>query len=307
MKTVDLSDEEPGPKSNPIFIDEAAGFRRENWLEKLAMTGTVLALGAGLSGAIAVLGDSGKSATKETQDPLDTSWVPWVAFALGLLLIVALVAYLVVRRQYMANQNKGYAAKLKAQAQYHKEALEKLRRATELNTLMELNQDQIGDYHKIVTDQADKAFKSSRTAMWVGLVLLVAAAIGGVKVPLEEMRWFLGALAAFSTLLSGYLSSTYMVLYRESISQLNRYFDQPVLNSYFLTAERLVAGASADPAFAQAVRQQIVNEVLASSSRLTEKPAVAAPAVDSEKPKKKQKRIPKQAQASVNGQSLSGT
>lgn len=303
MNAVDLSDEEPGPKSTPIFIDDTAMFRGD-WPAKISTVGIVLSLGVALwAGLFGDWGSSDKSTKDEARNPLDTSWIPWVGVGLGLVLISALIAFLFTRRQYMANQNKGYSAKLAAQEEYHRQALAKLRSATELNTLMELNQGQIGDYHKIVTDQADKAFKSSRTAMWVGLVLLVAAAIGGAKVPMEEMRWFLGALAAFSTLLSGYLSRTYMVLYRESISQLNRYFDQPVLNSYFLTAERLTVGLGVE--HAQRVRQQIVDEVLASSSRLTGKPPAEAPAVDDAKPKKRKpkKRIPKQAQASVNGQS----
>lgn len=300
MTRVDLSDEEPEPRRKPVFVvrDED-----DSWLYRLIFGGVVCIAGAILSVAFPDFFTSSGKNDKETQDPLDASWIPWVVFLVGLLLICTLIAFLITRRKYMANQNKGYSAKLAAQEEYHRQALAKLRSATELNTLMELNQGQIGDYHKIVTDQADKAFKSSRTAMWVGLVLLVAAAIGGVRVPLEEMRWFLGALAAFSTLLSGYLSRTYMVLYRESISQLNRYFDQPVLNSYFLTAERLVVGAAADPAFAQAVRQQIINEVLASSSRLTDKTTAEAPAAADTKPKKRKpkRRIPKQAQASANG------
>ncbi|MCX4912838.1 hypothetical protein [Streptomyces sp. NBC_00687] len=284
-----------------IFIDDKSDFRRGDWQIRLSMYGAVLLSGAGLSTVFTkALANSGEKAKKETQAPFDTAWVPWVAFVLALLLIGALILFLITRRQYMANENKGFAAKLKAQAKYHEEALEKLRKTTELATLMELNQGQINEYHRIVTDQADKAFRSSRTAMWVGLALLVAAAIGGAKVPVEEMRWFLAALAAFSTLLSGYLSRTYMVLYRESISQLNRYFDQPVLNSYFLTAERLTDGL--DVEHAQRVRQQIVDEVLASSSRLTGKPAADPPAVDDAKPKKRKpkKRIPRQAQTSVN-------
>ncbi|MEW2404500.1 hypothetical protein [Streptomyces sp. NPDC046862] len=171
---------------------------------------------------------------------------------------------------------------------------------------MELNQGQIGEYHRIVTDQADKAFKPSRTAMGVGLFLLVCAAFGGVYVPLEEIRWFIAALAAFSTLLSGYLSRTYMILYRESISQLNRYFDQPVLNSYYLTAERLTQ--SLDREHVVEIRRQIISEVLATSSRLGAKSADATLTAGSAKPKKKlkkqvaKKRVPKQAAPSQNSQ-----
>lgn len=233
-----------------------------------------------------------------------SGWLPYVLAALVAVVLVCLILFLITRRTYMKNQNEGFAAQLEAQEEYHRQALEKLRKTTELATLMELNQGQIGEYHRIVTNQADKAFKSSRTAMGVGLFLLVCAAFGGVYVPLEEIRWFIAALAAFSTLLSGYLSRTYMILYRESISQLNRYFDQPVLNSYYLTAERLTAGL--DREHVVAVRRQIIDEVLATSARLGAKPSETAPgSKPKRKPTKKaapKRRVPKQGAASRNGQ-----
>ncbi|WP_217238285.1 hypothetical protein [Streptomyces sp. AC555_RSS877] len=269
-------------------------------------------------GLLLLLGDFGKGGAGEQgvtgveDEPppnavVDLTPFTWITAAVIVVLAVAGVFYLVTRRRYMANQNEGFAAKLKAREEYHQQALEKLRKTTELATLMELNQGQIGEYHRIVTDQADKAFRSSRTAMGVGLLLLVCAAFGGVYVPLEEIRWFIAALAAFSTLLSGYLSRTYMILYRESISQLNRYFDQPVLNSYYLTAERLTQ--SLDREHVVEIRRQIINEVLATSSRLGAKGADTAPAAVSAKPKKKlpkkqtaKKRVPKQGAPSQNGQ-----
>ncbi|MFF7176399.1 hypothetical protein ACIP8U_44840 [Streptomyces pseudovenezuelae] len=270
---------------------------------RLAIGVAVILALAGMNGPWLYRFSAEKYATykkeKGAANAAPSDWTPlaWTFSVCLIALSVIGVLFLITYRQYMKNQNEGFDARLKAQADYHRRALEKLRKASELNTLMDLNQGQIGDYHRIVTDQADKAFKSSRTAMWVGLLLLVCAAVAGRYVPLEEIRWFIGALAAFSTLLSGYLSRTYMVLYRESISQLNRYFDQPVLNSYFLTAERLAAGLDAE--HAQAVRQQIINEVLASSSRLGEKGREAVPALTGKRPKK---RVPKRAAKSANGQ-----
>ncbi|MFH9988127.1 hypothetical protein [Streptomyces luteogriseus] len=262
-----------------------------------------MTLGAG-AGAIAAgifvyLVLEGNDKQSRSLEPIDLTPFMWVAAGLLAALVVAVVLHLLTRRQYMANQNKGFTAKLKAQEEYHQQALEKLRKTTELATLMELNQGQIGEYHRIVTDQADKAFRSSRTAMGVGLFLLVCAAFGGVYVPLEEIRWFIAALAAFSTLLSGYLSRTYMILYRESINQLNRYFDQPVLNSYYLTAERLTQ--SLDREHVVEIRRQIINEVLATSSRLGAKGADTVPTAVSAKPKRPKKRGPKQGAPSRNG------
>lgn len=243
-----------------------------------------------------------KRATPQLK-PIDATPFLWVLSVAVILLIATGVAFLITRRQYMKNQNEGFTAKLKAQADYHREAIEKLRKTTELATLMELNQDQISRYHRIVTEQADKAFKSSRMAMGIGLFLLVVAACGGAYVPLEEIRWFIAALAAFSTLLSGFISKTYMMLYRDSIGQLNRYFDQPVLNSYYLTAERLTAGL--DIQHAQVIRQQIINEVLATSSRMGAKEAgqKVSPALQAVKLKKKPKKeVPKRSKPPTGGQ-----
>ncbi|MFJ2827414.1 hypothetical protein ACIPC1_07375 [Streptomyces sp. NPDC087263] len=260
---------------------------------------------------IAVLGltgifrdDSSSKGEQEGQsspNPLDATWFYWSLAILAIATAVTLIIFLIARRQYMANENKHYNEILKAEEEYKREVLEKLKKETELATLMGLNQGQINEYHRIVTDQADKAFRSSRIAMNVGLLLLVSAAFAGAYVPLEEMRWFIGALAAFSTLLSGYLSKTYLTLYRESIGQLNRYFDQPVLNSHYLTAERLAEALDRPDAIE--VRRQIIDEVLAASAKVGTKGGNPnkEPSPTAGKPKKR--KIPKQGKpSSVNGQ-----
>ncbi|MEU5311874.1 hypothetical protein [Streptomyces sp. NPDC021562] len=226
------------------------------------------------------------------------TWGP----AVGLTLIGALVGFFIPwlkeRREYMKNQNASFNESLKAQKEYEREILEKLKKETELATLMGLNQGQIDRYHEIVTEQADKAFKSSRTAMGVGLLLLVCAAIAGAYVPLEQVRWFIGALAAFSTMLSGYLTKTYLALYKESIGQLNRYFDQPVLNSHYLTAERLAEAL--DPPDAVEVRRQIINEVLAASSKVGTRNVQQEPKKSRKRVKPRRPTVPKQAPTSTS-------
>ncbi|MEW1828992.1 hypothetical protein [Streptomyces sp. NPDC088196] len=220
-----------------------------------------------------------------------------VLMGVGLVASLAFgIPWLVTRRTYMKNQNVAFEERLKAERAYHHQTLENLKKATELATLMDLNQGQIKTYHDIVTDQADKSFKSSRIAMGIGMLLLVGAAVGGAFVPLEQVRWFIGALAAFSTLLSGYLSRTYLSLYKESIGQLNRYFDQPVLNSYYLTAERLMEGLGRQ--HQDEIRMQVICEVLNNGGRMSRK-------VDSGKEQilksQSKKRAPKQQAGPVNG------
>lgn len=216
----------------------------------------------------------------------------------GLIIAVAVFAipWLFERRKYMKNRNETFDQRMAAERELHAQALEKLKQASELTTLMQLNQEQIKTYHDIVTEQADKSFKSSRVAMGVGMLLLVCAAIGGAWVPLEQVRWFIGALAAFSTLLSGYLSKTYLTLYKESIGQLNRYFDQPVLNSYYLAAERLIGKLGEE--HQDEVRRQIISEILTNSSR---RGGALAELKDPKPRAQTKKKKPKKQTSSVNG------
>ncbi|MCX4232795.1 hypothetical protein [Streptomyces ortus] len=272
---------------------------------KSAMFAMRAGVAGGVLGTLSVASAAGSSGG-ESKDSFDYGDVLALSLTVGVAMAIIVgfsIPWLVTRRAYMKNQNVHFSERLKAEKERHSQAMEQLRKTTELATLMEWNQDQIKTYHDIVTEQADKSFKSSRTAMHTGLALLVAAAISGVKVPIEEVRWFIGALALFSTMFAAYLSRTYLAMYKESIGQLNRYFDQPVLNSYFLTAERVTEGLDKENQLA--LKQQIINEVLATSSRMSvrsnsaSEPAPAAMKAVKPKPKKKAK--PKKHTASLNG------
>lgn len=281
-----------------IYEFESAKRRQERRYRRLGLTiGIACAAYAVVVVATLLSGHSGAPWLPVTEsekrpskpNPIESSGSVFLVFITVLLLFALLtvaafaISWFLTRRKYMKNQNERFEETLKAQKAYEREVLEKLRKANELATLMELNQGQIATYHRIVTEQADKAFKSSRMAMHIGLLLLVSAAIGGTLVPLEQIRWFIGCLAAFSTLLSGYLTKTYLAMYKESIGQLNRYFDQPVLNSYYLTAERLTNGL--DAAHVQDVRKRIINEVLNTSSRMGPKSAATESAPVKSAPK----------------------
>ncbi|WP_263447302.1 hypothetical protein [Streptomyces olivaceus] len=268
---------------------------------------SALAMRAGVAGGVvstlAVAGASGAASSKEGEQGADSSDLLMLALIFGVAMAFVVgfaIPWFVTRQTYMKHQNEHFTERIKAERERHQQAMEQLRKTTQLVTLMELNQDQIKTYHDIVTEQAEKSFKSARNAMTAGLLLLVAAAAGGVKVPVEEIRWFIGALAMFSTMFSAYLSRTYLMLYRESISQLNRYFDQPVQNSYYLTAERLAAGLEGESA--QSVRKQIMDQVLETSTRIGGRPVTQQEPVEMKpkaarpKPKKRKKRA-----AAVNG------
>lgn len=166
--STDFVYEEPKPRVPPALA---------------AALGAVLAVSAV---GVATL-TTGAGERKDTGNSLNPDTLIILAFALGSVIIVALLAaipWFITRRTYMKNQNEHFAERIKAERERHSQAMEQLKRTTELATLMGLNQNQIKTYHDIVTEQANKSFRSSRTAMNVGLFLLVAAATGGVYVPI---------------------------------------------------------------------------------------------------------------------------
>lgn len=210
--------------------------------------------------------------TKEGETAYSTQEIQLAAASLGLI-IALLAGYLLVAwARYYRNENKRFDESLRAQKKYEAKVLEKLQETTKLATLMDLNQGQIKDYHRIVTRQADKSFRSSQAAMGIGVAMLVVCLASGFIVDAAQIRWFIAGLATLSTTMAGFLNRTYIGMYRDCIRQLNRYFDQPVLNSYFLTAERLSEGLKefeAGPA--HEIRVRLIEEVIATSSRMSQR------------------------------------
>jgi hypothetical protein len=120
-------------------------------------------------------------------------------------------------------------------------ALDRLRERMTLPSLVELNRISLGRYHNIATTQADKSFRSSQRAMWSGLVWLLICFSAALVMSSLSNRILLGSLAAIGGSLSGFLGRTYLRVYERSLQQLTQFYNQPLLNSYYLTAERLAS------------------------------------------------------------------
>ncbi|RPF30312.1 TRADD-N-associated membrane domain-containing protein [Streptomyces sp. TLI_185] len=142
-----------------------------------------------------------------------------------------------------------------------KEAYQNLLEPDSLKILMDLNQRQVERYHEIVTRQARQSYRSAQFAMWAGVAMLAACLYVGLRYNAAEIKAFAAAMGAVSGAMTGYLSKTYLAVYRETLSQLNRFFDQPVTNGYFLAAERLAGDSMPE------MRQRIVEQILLVSMR----------------------------------------
>jgi hypothetical protein len=99
---------------------------------------------------------------------------------------------------------------------------------------LDLNQTQIDEYHRIATDQADRSFRSSQRAMALGLLVIVGCFAAGLYFTNGQPKVFVGAIAGVAAALSAFLNRTYLQMYGQTLSQLNRYFEQPVLTGYYL-------------------------------------------------------------------------
>ncbi|MFD5755316.1 hypothetical protein ACFWIZ_08715 [Streptomyces sp. NPDC127044] len=216
-----------------------------------ALVGGVSAVIAGIIGAVS-------DKKSQVSEPLP----PWVlpvtvGIATGLL-AAGFWAYWLVQR-----------AKLK-EAERERRALEsaadRLRERMELPSLVDFNRVLLDRYHGIATDQATKAYRSSRFAMGVGLVVLVVAFFAGWRLNAQGDRLFVGSVAAVGTAFTAYLSRTYMQTYERALQQLNQYFNQPVLNGYFLNAERIAATLPIERR--TVILEQVVADILESGKEM---------------------------------------
>jgi hypothetical protein len=76
--------------------------------------------------------------------------------------------------------------------------------------------------------------------MWTGFAWLIVCFSAGFIFPDHAAPILIGSLAATGGALAAFLGRTYLRVYERSLQQLNQYFNQPLLNSYYLNAERLI-------------------------------------------------------------------
>jgi hypothetical protein len=144
-------------------------------------------------------------------------------------------------------------------------AVDKLREHMNLPNLIEFNRNQIDLYHLQTRKQARSSFRWSQFAMATGLLILAGGAIVAIRAPDDTTKVVAGVLAGVGGAFSGYITQTFMSAHRVALEQLNKYFQQPVLASYLLAAERLLEKMT--PAEHDRVYGEIVDVLLASAHR----------------------------------------
>ncbi|MFI5867663.1 hypothetical protein [Streptomyces sp. NPDC051546] len=202
-----------------------------------------------------------------TPDTTPTPWWVWALGATSLFIIATAVSfYLWTRIKRERTELQAVQAATERQQIEHEQRLTELKTVTPLATLLELNQSQIDEYHRIATDQADRSFRSSQRAMAIGLIIIISCCAAGLYFQNAQVKIFVGSIAAVAAGLSAFLNRTYLQMYGQTLSQLNRYFEQPVLTGYYLTAERLAQGLKDDPE--SEMRRRIIDQVLQASAKM---------------------------------------
>lgn len=125
-------------------------------------------------------------------------------------------------------------------------ALDDLALESALIELLRRNRKVLSEYQAPVRRQAVTSYTYSQVAMAVGLIVIVGGIIAVLATPTVASKITVGGLAATAAALSGFIAKTYLRVYEKAQDQLNYYFDEPLVTSYLLNAERL-ADAISDP------------------------------------------------------------
>jgi hypothetical protein len=109
-----------------------------------------------------------------------------------------------------------------------------------LPALWRVTHARLADYHDTAVGQARRAFRNAQYATGAGFFLLavfVYAAFHAKSTPTSATAGVLGAVAAA---LSGYIARTFIRSQEMTSQALHRYFEEPLVLSRYLAAERLV-------------------------------------------------------------------
>lgn len=126
-------------------------------------------------------------------------------------------------------------------------AAEDVLREDSLLALLRLNREQMKQYHLVSLQQASGAYRMSQAAMSAGLAVLVVGGGLAVTVLRESVdKITIAVLTGLGSAISAYIGNTYLQTYKKTLAQLNFYFRQPLVSSYYLHAERMVKDLAKD-------------------------------------------------------------
>lgn len=170
----------------------------------------------------------------------DTPYARFDAFGIPLAIVgVALIAFAIYRYSIRRAQIRG--ALFRAEADALHSAVESIESPTDLVGLARANRAQMDAYDTIARSQAEGAHRSAFWAMAGGLAVLVGGTAVAVLAPEPAAKYSAALIAAVGTATSGYIARTFIQVRESASRQMAFYFQQPLVQSYLLSAERLAS------------------------------------------------------------------
>ncbi len=199
-------------------------------------------------------GYAGYVAADEVGSKPFSAWVwPIVGGFLGLYSLAGVVTVL-------ANQQAAKQAAIELKA---KEAVETVAREVQddgdVINLLRLNRKEMEEYQIIARGQAKTSFMVSNLAMAAGLTLIIVGILITVLGRDLGTKVTAASLSAIAAALASFISRTFIQSRNASLDQLNYYFNQPLITSYLLQAERIAREAP------EAERSRLMAAVVAQS------------------------------------------
>ncbi|GAA4882694.1 hypothetical protein GCM10023203_38000 [Actinomycetospora straminea] len=233
----------------------------------------------------------------------------WALITFAITIAAALagwLTYLYFKSKVLSEESKRVEEEASKQAREVAEAVDKLREKMTLPSLINLNRLSLQAYEDIATGQANRSFNSGQRAMWVGFAWLLACIAGAALVPGADQKLLIGGFGAVGGGLAAFLGRTYLRVYETSLRQLQEFYAQPLLNSYYLSAERLVTDVG--PNKRDEIKHEIIRALLTTAkqpnpSRYSE----SQPTRDSRTPRTKYRVRTRNKNSEPNGANASQT
>ncbi|MEU4417364.1 TRADD-N-associated membrane domain-containing protein [Nocardia salmonicida] len=194
----------------------------------LGSVGFFLVVGAGLIAWWAVTADNpiNQSASQDTP-PAAAMWSAPVAAAVG---VVGLLATRWLRDR-KERQSRDAVDR----------AIAKVTDPFDLMQLMEVNRRQMEVYDDQARNQSSTSHWTALGAMVAGLSI-VGFGIGvAANADSDATKFATAIIAAVGTTVGGYIAKTFITLNSSTQEQVRYYFEQPLVASYLITAERFIA------------------------------------------------------------------
>ena len=121
-----------------------------------------------------------------------------------------------------------------------RQAMEEISDATDLSALLVANRKQMDAYDDLARLQAKESFRNSQAAIALGLFALLVGGLVALLASDTTSKITTATLTGLAAALSGYIGRTFLRVYERAQQQLTFFFQQPLVNSYILGAERLI-------------------------------------------------------------------